>query len=236
MLSSFFPNKNKVYSSRSLPEPAHPTSFLIMAIICRSWRGCKVALLCVCTGAIALFHVPLFLATSAHPFNWVNRWLDSFCLLQSGVHLPLSLLFLPSPRLWMYVANFTMKRCSLQHCSRSETIPLLQINFLSSSILIFIWDLMWVKYHPVLFLLIMAGSYFRVRFLLGIGSYRLNRARRWLGKRADTKKSTDFPLVGNLADPSFIHFGGCCVDPVENIAKKGIYWNQASKKSVSYRK
>ena len=89
MLSSFFPNKNKVYSSRSLPEPAHPTSFLIMAIICRSWRGCKVALLCVCTGAIALFHVPLFLATSAHPFNWVNRWLDSFCLLQSGVHLPL---------------------------------------------------------------------------------------------------------------------------------------------------
>ena len=117
MLSSFFPNKNKVYSSRSLPEPAHPTSFLIMAIICRSWRGCKVALLCVCTGAIALFHVPLFLATSAHPFNWVNRWLDSFCLLQSGVHLPLSLLFLPSPRLWMYVANFTMKRCSLQHCT-----------------------------------------------------------------------------------------------------------------------
>ena len=38
----FFPNKNKVYSSRSLPEPAHSTSFLKMAIICRSGRGCKV--------------------------------------------------------------------------------------------------------------------------------------------------------------------------------------------------
>ena len=47
MISNFFPNKNKVYSSRSLPEPAHSTSFLKMAIICRSGRGCKVALLCM---------------------------------------------------------------------------------------------------------------------------------------------------------------------------------------------
>ena len=200
-------------------------------------------LLCICTGAIALFHVPLFLATSAHPFNWVNRWLDSFCLLQSGVHLPLFCCFcllhdyecmLPISR-WNAV-HYNIALCESQNCSRCETIPLLQIKFLSSSILIFIWDLMWVKYHPVLFLLIMAGSYFRVRFLLGSSSHRLNRAWRWLGKRADTKKSTDFPLVGNLADPSFIHFGGCCVDPEENIAEKGIYWNQASKKSVLYRK
>ena len=159
---------------------------------------------------------------------FIFLFLCCFCLLHDYECM------LPISR-WNAV-HYNIALCESQNCSRSKTIPLLQIKFLSSSILIFIWDLMWVKYHPVLFLLIMAGSYFRVRFLLGSGSYRLNRAWRWLGKRADTKKSTDFPLVGNLADPSFIHFGGCCVDPVENIAKKGIYWNQGSKKSDLYRK
>ena len=47
MISNFFPNKNKVYSSRSMPEPAHSTSFLKMAIICRSGRGCKVGMVTV---------------------------------------------------------------------------------------------------------------------------------------------------------------------------------------------
>ena len=159
---------------------------------------------------------------------FIFLFLCCFCLLRDYECM------LPISR-WNAV-HYNIALCESQNCSRSETIPLLQIKFLSSSILIFIWDLMWVKYHPVLFLLIMAGSYFRVRFLLGSSSHRLNRAWRWLGKRADTKKSTDFPLVGNLADPSFIHFGGCCVDPVENIAKKGIYWNKASKNSVLYRK
>ena len=205
-----------------------------MAIICRSGRGRKVVLLCMHRSNRS-FPCPTFFGNQCTsiqlsqpligfilPFAiWCSS--SSFCLLHDYECM------LPISR-WNAV-HYNIALCESQNCSRSETIPLLQIKFLSSSILLFIWDLMWVKYHPVLFLLIMAGSYFRVRFLLGSGSHRLNRAWRWLGKRADTKKSTDFPLVGNLADPSFIHFGGCCVDPVENIAKKGIYWNQASKNS-----
>ena len=153
MLCSFFPNKNKVYSSRSLPEPAHSTSFLKMAIICRSGRGCKVALLCMhrsnrsfpcptffgnqCTSIqlsqpLIGFILPFAIWCSSSSFSVV------FCLLHDYECM------LPISR-WNAV-HYNIALCESQNCSRSETIPLLQIKFLSSSILIFIWDLMWVKY------------------------------------------------------------------------------------------
>ena len=61
----FFPNKNKVYSSRSLPEPAHSTSFLKMAIICRSGRGRKVVY-CVYAQEQSLFSMSHFFWQPVH--------------------------------------------------------------------------------------------------------------------------------------------------------------------------
>ena len=91
MLSSFFPPiKTKFIQVAACQNVLTPPHFSKWQLSAEVEEGARLEwLLCICTGAIALFHVPLFLATSAHPFNWVNRWLDSFCLLQSGVHLPL---------------------------------------------------------------------------------------------------------------------------------------------------
>ena len=89
MLSSFFPPiKTKFIQVAACQNVLTPPHFSKWQLSAEVEEGARLRY-CVCTGAIALFHVPLFLATSAHPFNWVNRWLDSFCLLQSGVHLPL---------------------------------------------------------------------------------------------------------------------------------------------------
>ena len=126
---------------------------------------------------------------------FIFLFLCCFCLLRDYECM------LPISR-WNAV-HYNIALCESQNCSRSETIPLLQIKFLSSSILIFIWDLMWVKYHPVLFLLIMAGSYFRVRFLLGSSSHRLNRAWRWLEKEP-TLKVDGFSACRQLGW-SFLH-------------------------------
>ena len=122
-LQFFSPIKTKFIQVAACQNQLTPPHFSKWQLSAEVEEGARFCILCVCTGAIALFHVPLFLATSAHPFNWVNRWLDSFCLLQSGVHLPLFLLF--------FAFSTIMNVCCQFH---DETLFITKLHFLKAKI------------------------------------------------------------------------------------------------------
>ena len=132
----FFPNKNKVYSSRSLPEPAHSTSFLKMAIICRSGRGCKV-LYCVCTGAIALFHVPLFFGNQCTSIQLSQPLI--------GFILPFAIWCSSSSFFVVFAFSTIMKVCCQFH---HETLFITTLHFVKAKIAV---DLKRFLYFKLIF-------------------------------------------------------------------------------------